>query len=68
MVRQHHRLNGHESKQILGDGEGQGSLALCTPWGNKESDRTLTVQQQQASFKVKNQTKHKTWKLIEYVR
>ena len=34
----HHRLNGHEFKQTLGDSEGQGSLACCSPWGGKESD------------------------------
>ena len=34
----HHWLNGHESEQALGDGEGQGSLACCSPWGFKESD------------------------------
>ena len=34
----HHRLNGHESEQTLGDGEGQGSLACCSPWSHKESD------------------------------
>ena len=28
-------LNGHESEQTLGDGEGQGSLACCGPWGAK---------------------------------
>ena len=37
MVGWHHRLNGHESEQILGDGEGQGSLVCCSPWGHKES-------------------------------
>ena len=26
------------SQQILGDGEGQGSLACCSPWGCKELD------------------------------
>ena len=36
----HHRLNGHEFEQALGDGEGQGSLACCSPCGHKESDRT----------------------------
>ena len=35
-----HRLDGHEFKQTLGDGEGQGSLACCSPWGRKESDMT----------------------------
>ena len=40
MVGWHHRLNGHEFEQTLGDGEGQGSLACCSPWGCKESDTT----------------------------
>ena len=30
MVGLHHRLNGHEFEQALGDGEGQGSLAGCS--------------------------------------
>ena len=32
--------SGHELEQTLGDGEGQGSLACCSPWGRKESDMT----------------------------
>ena len=36
----HHRLNGHEFEQAPGDGEEQGSLAGCNPWGYKESDMT----------------------------
>ena len=40
MVEWHHRFNGHEFEQALGDGEGQGSLACCSPWGHKESDTT----------------------------
>ena len=40
MVGWHHRLNGHEFKQTLGVGDGQGSLACCGPWGCKESDMT----------------------------
>ena len=35
-----HRLNGHESEQTPGDGDGQGSLACCSLWGRKELDRT----------------------------
>ena len=35
-----HQLNGHEFDQALGDGEGQGNLACCSPWGHKESDTT----------------------------
>ena len=30
----------HEFEQTLGDSEGQGSLACCSPWGHKESDTT----------------------------
>ena len=40
MVRQHHKFNGCESEQTLGDNEGQGSLVCCSPWGHKESDMT----------------------------
>ena len=36
----HHRLNGHELEQTLGDSEGQGSLECCHPWGRKEVDMT----------------------------
>ena len=36
----HHQLHGHESEQILGDSEGQGGLACCSPWCCKESDMT----------------------------
>ena len=39
MARYHHRLNGHESQQTLGDSEGQGSLTCCNPCGS-ESDTT----------------------------
>ena len=40
MVGWHHWLNGHEFEQTLGDSEGQGGLACCSPWGHKESDTT----------------------------
>ena len=40
MVGWHHRHDGHEFEQALGDGEGQGSLVCCSPWGRKESDMT----------------------------
>ena len=36
----YHWLSGHEFEQALGDGEGQGNLACCSPWGPKESDTT----------------------------
>ena len=40
MVGLRHRLNGHEFEQTLGDSEGQGSLACCSPWGCKELGMT----------------------------
>ena len=38
MVGWHHPLNGREFEQAPGDGDGQGSLACCNPWGHKELD------------------------------
>ena len=40
MVGWHHQLNEHEFEQALGDGEGQASLACCSPWGLRELDTT----------------------------
>ena len=40
MIGWHHQFNGHEFEQAWGDGEGQGSLASCSPWGCKELDMT----------------------------
>ena len=40
MVGWHHQLNGHEFEQAPEDGEGQGSLGSCSPWGRKELDTT----------------------------
>ena len=38
MVGWHNGLNGLDFEQTLGDGEGQGSLVCCSPWGGKECD------------------------------
>ena len=35
MVGWHHRLNGHEFEQTLGDSGGWGSLVCCSPWGHR---------------------------------
>ena len=40
MVGWHPRVNGHEFEQAPGVGDGQGSLACCSPRGSKESDMT----------------------------
>ena len=50
MVGWHHRLNGHEFKQVLGDGEGQENLGCCSPWGRKELDMTEQLSLHFTSF------------------
>ena len=40
----HHWLNGHESEQTLGDDEGQGSQAWCSPQDWKKLDMTKEQQ------------------------
>ena len=55
MVGWHHQLSGHEFEHTPGDDEGQGSLACCSSWGRKESDRTEWLnkeQQQQCVYKL----------------
>ena len=46
MVGWHHLMNRHEFEQTPGDGEGQGSLVCCSPWGHKELDMTEQLEQQ----------------------
>ena len=40
MVRWHHRLDGYQFEQALGNGDGQGSLVCCSPWDRKELEMT----------------------------
>ena len=42
----HYPLNGHVFEQTLGDGEGQGSLACCSPWSSRVGHDLATEQQQ----------------------
>ena len=46
MVGWHHQLNGCEFEQTLGDSEGQGSLACCSPWGCSVGDELVAEQPQ----------------------
>ena len=48
----HHRLEGHEFEQALGDDEGQGSLVCCSPWGCKESDMTEWLNNKNSTVRV----------------
>ena len=49
MVGWHHQLYGHEFEQAPGDGEGQGSLACCSPWVHKVLDITEQLNNHRAS-------------------
>ena len=40
MIGWHPLLNGHKFEQTPGDGEEQGILVCCSPWGCKELDTT----------------------------
>ena len=48
MVRHHPRLNGCECDESLGDGEGQGRLECCSPWGCRVRHDFATEQQRQS--------------------
>ena len=48
LVGWHHRFNGHEFEQTLGDVEGQGSLAFYSPWDCRVEYDLVTEQQQRA--------------------
>ena len=56
MVGWHPRLNGHEFEQALGDSEGQGGLACCSPWSCKE----LGMIEQLNNSNIKNRGKPET--------
>ena len=46
----HHRLDGHEFEQAAGVGDGQQSLACCSPWGHKESDTAEWLNSTELSY------------------
>ena len=48
----HHQLVGHEFEHALGYGDGQGSLACCSPWGLKESGTTEQLNNDNILFKT----------------
>ena len=57
----HHWLSGCEFEKTLGDSEGQGSLACCSPWGRKESDTSerLNNRKKEHASNIKIQTENK---------
>ena len=58
MVGWHQWLNGHEFEQTLRESRGQGSLASCSPWGQKESDTTerLNNHKEEVSHTIRGHT------------
>ena len=51
MSGQHQQCNERELEQTLGDGEGQGDLSCCSPWGRKELVTTGQVNNNMAYYK-----------------
>ena len=54
MVGIHYQLHGQEFEKAPGVGDGQGSLACCSPWGCKQSDMT----ERQNCTNIKNVHSH----------
>ena len=50
--------NGYEPGQTLGNGEGQGGLACCSPWGHTESDTTGQVNSKSVNSTARTGAKH----------
>ena len=55
MVGWHHRLNGVEFERALGVGEGQGSLACCSPWGCSQTTEQLSRAEHEKVFNIADQ-------------
>ena len=51
----HHQCNGHELGQTLGEGEGQRSLACCSPWGSQRVRCNLATEEQQKSLQMETE-------------
>ena len=52
MVGWQHWFNGHKFEKTLRDGEGQGSLECCSPWGREELDMTEQLKNNNNSFYI----------------
>ena len=54
MVGWHQWLSAHEFEQVLGVGDGQGSLEGCSPWGHKELDTTELLNSTELNHERRN--------------
>ena len=61
MLGGHHWLNGHEFEQTLGGGEGQGSLACCSPWCHKKLDTTERLNNNKMHILIILTQTHSRW-------
>ena len=61
MIGWNHRLSGHEFEKTLRDSEGQGSLACFSLWGHKQSDKTVTEQQQSVQLNIQHVENNIEW-------
>ena len=54
MARRHHQCKDHDLGQAPGDGEAQGGLACCSPWGQSQTQlgdwTTMTQMQYKQCF------------------
>ena len=72
MVGLHYQLDGHKFEQAPGDGDGQGSLVCCSPWGHKESDTTERLNwtdftlARMAIFKKSTNRNHQTSLVVQF--
>ena len=67
-VGRHHQLNRQEFELTLGDGEGQGNLVKCNPWGCKELDVTERVNNNSMTKEARVQNEKNTVSSINGVR
>ena len=54
MARWHHKCNGRDPWQTLGDGKEQRGLACCSPWDVKESDMTQQLNSKKFFYKTQD--------------
>ena len=69
----HHRLNGHKFEKTLGDSEGQGGLAGCSPWGSQRVGHDWATEQQQIIInrqpwgKTKRVSQLHSWEIYKFM-
>ena len=59
MVGCHHWFDGHDPEQVLGVGDGQGSLACCSPWGRRVGHDWATELNWTETFIITNILPHR---------